>query len=131
MYTLGVRRTSSIFTLIVAVALGVLVAPQANGGQPAGKSGDFSVTIDPTQTQVGAVQHYVIEVANARSSSNSIGSVQVVVPAAFGSVQLGDVITPDGFVARFATCSPDSPPGCGASGTRLVEVYTPSDAGAN
>ena len=81
MFTLGIRRTSGIFALIVAVALGFLVAqPQANGAQPAGKKGDFSVTIDPTQTQVGARQQYVIEVANARSSSNSIGSVQVVVP---------------------------------------------------
>ena len=41
------------------------------------------------------------------------------------------MIAPDGFVARFATCSTDSPPGCGSSGTTLIEVYTPTDGGAN
>jgi hypothetical protein len=121
-----------ITALTASLAVGLLVIPtQASGAPPGGsKKGDFSVTVSPMKTQVGATDTYRIEVANAPSSSTSIGSVQVVVPAAFGDVTPGAETTPSGFVASIARCSSDSPPGCGATGSTLIEVATPTTGGA-
>ncbi|HEX5016935.1 MAG TPA: hypothetical protein VFX15_05060 [Actinomycetes bacterium] len=131
MPALKVRRIWGITALTALLTVG-LTAPLVIGPAQAagGKKGDFSVSISPQQTQVGSTDSYRIEVANARSSSNSIGSVQVVVPAAFTDVSLGAVTTPAGFVARIASCSSDSPPGCGAPGSTLIEVATPNVSGA-
>lgn len=126
----GVRRTSGIVALIVLLVMAVLVAPGAGrGALAAAKKGDFSATVSPGKTQVGDRTSFTVEIDNAQSSSNSIGSVQVVVPAAFGDLTLASV-TPSGFTARIASCSSDSPPGCGATGSTLVEVATPANGGA-
>ena len=131
MPALEARRFWGITALTVLVTAGLLAAPSVGDAAAAGgKKGDFSVSISPQRTHVGKTDTYRIEVANARSSSNSIGSVQAVVPAAFAAVQPGAVSTPAGFVAKVASCSADSPPGCGATGSTLIEVATPSNGGA-
>ena len=131
MPALEVRHFWGITALTVLVTAGLLVAPTiSDAAAVGGKKGDFSVSISPQKTQVGATDTYRIEVANSRSSSNSIGIVQVVVPAAFTDVQPGGVTTPAGFVASVASCSADSPPGCGTPGSTLIEIATPSNGGA-
>jgi hypothetical protein len=130
MPTLEVRRTSGIAALIVLLVTAVLVAPGTGGGAlAAAKKGDFSPAVSPGKTQVGDRTSFTVDIANLASSSNSIGSVQVVVPAAFGDVTLGSV-TPSRFTASTVPCSSDSPAGCGASGSTLIEVATPANGGA-
>jgi hypothetical protein len=94
------------------------------------KTSTFTATISPTQVTVGDAPSYSLRFTLGTSSSNSLGSVQVVVPAAFTGVQPGTTTTPGGWVYSLPTCSSDSPTGCGAPGTTLVQVSTPNSNGA-
>jgi hypothetical protein len=131
MPTLASRRTSRLVALVV-IAIGAVVAPLVlPTPADAAKKGDVSFSISPASVTAGSSAQLTLTAANALTSSNSIGSVQVVVPASFTDVTVGSVISPaSGFVVRTASCSADSPSGCGAAGTTLVEVGTPSGGAA-
>ena len=117
--------------LVLPLAVSAVAAPAANAA--ASKASGYSVAItSPSSltTQVGDRTTFALKVTNGVSSSNDIGSIQVVVPAAFGSVVPGTATVPSGFVYSLPSCSADSPVGCGATGTTLVQVSTPNISGA-
>ncbi len=94
------------------------------------KSSSFTVAIGPVQATVGQPTTFTLTLTNATTSSNSMGSAQVVVPAGFTNVTLGTTTSPSGWAYSLATCSTDSPTGCGSPGSTLVQVNTPDDRGA-
>ncbi len=117
--------------LVLPLAVSAVAAPAADAAAP--KASGYSVAItSPSSltTQVGDRTTFALKVTNGASSSNDIGSIQVVVPAAFGSVVPGTATVPSGFVYSLPACSADSPVGCGATGTTLVQVSTPNISGA-
>jgi hypothetical protein len=123
-------RSRLSWALVASVALAASLLPataaSAGGGT---KTSSYSATISPAQATVGQPMTFTITVSNAKTSSNGIGSVQVVVPAGFDAVTPGTSTTPSGWVYSMPPCSSDSPVGCSA-GT-LVQVNTPSNSGAN
>jgi hypothetical protein len=94
------------------------------------KSSNFSASISPTAVTVGDTTTYQLQFAVAANSVNSLGSAQVVVPAAFHVTALGPATTPSGWTYSTPSCSSDSPAGCGAAGTTLVQAATPNGNGA-
>ena len=115
--------------LVSALVLSVLPATAALAGGWA-KSSSFTVAISPVQATVGQPTTFTLTLTNATTSSNSMGSAQVVVPAGFTNVTMGTTTSPSGWVYSMATCSTDSPTGCGTPGSTLVQVNTPDDRGA-
>lgn len=115
--------------LVSALALSVLPATAALAGGWA-KSSSFTVAISPVLATVGQPTTFTLTLTNATTSSNSMGSAQVVVPAGFTNVTMGTTTSPSGWVYSMATCSTDSPTGCGTPGSTLVQVNTPDDRGA-
>lgn len=115
--------------LVSALLVSVLPAPAALAWGSA-KSSSFTVAISPVQATVGQPTTFTLTLTNATTSSNSMGSAQVVVPAGFTDVTLGTTTSPSGWAYSLATCSTDSPTGCGTPGSTLVEVSTPDERGA-
>ena len=90
---------------------------------------EFTATITPAGSTANQTVTPVITLTNSARSNNDLGSAQVVVPAGFTAVQATGS-TPAGWEIRYPTCSAGSPTGCGAPGTTLIEVATPSVQGA-
>jgi hypothetical protein len=122
----GARR-SWLLVPLVSLALTALSIPAEAGT----KSSTFSATISPTKVTVGDTTAYSLAVSVAANSANSLGAVQVVVPAGLAITALGPATTPGGWLYSTPPCSSDSPAGCGAAGSTLVQVNTPSGNGAN
>ena len=62
------------------------------------KSSSFTVAISPVQATVGQPTTFTLTLTNSTTSSNSMGSAQVVVPAGFTDVTLGTTTSPSGWV---------------------------------
>jgi hypothetical protein len=123
----GVARLSLLVAL-VSLALTALSIPAQAGST---KSSTYTASISPPKVTLGDSTAFTLQLAVAPSSSNSLGSVQVVVPAGFTVSSLGPATTPSGWLYSTPSCSSDSPAGCGAAGATLVQVATPSGNGAN
>lgn len=131
-------RLSWALVASAALAASLLPATAASAGSTT-KTSNFSAAISPTKVTVvppttGQPTTFMLTVANAKDSSNGIGSVQVVVPADMTVDRIATAAgttSPTGWVYSFPSCSPDSPSGCGAPNTTLVQVNTPSNGGAN
>jgi hypothetical protein len=126
-------RLSWALVASAALALSLLPAATASAGSTT-KTSNFSVAISPTKVTVGLPTTFTLTVTDAPNSSNSIGSVQVVVPTDMTvdtTATAAGTTSPTGWVYSFPSCSPDSPTGCGTPGTTLVQVNTPSNGGAN
>jgi hypothetical protein len=124
----SIARTSWLLVPLVTLGLTALALPAQAA---ATKSSTVTATISPTQVSLGDSTAFTLQFAVGAGSTNSLGSVQVVVPAPFTVTALGPSSTPSGWVYSTPSCSSDSPAGCGAAGTRLVQVSTPSNNGAN
>ena len=114
--------------LLLGLALTTVGLPAAQAG--AAKSSTVTSSISPGQATVGEAQSFSLKFTVGATSSNSLGSVQIVVPASFTAVTPGPATIPSGWVYSLPSCSSDSPNGCGAPGTTLVQVSTPSNNGA-
>ena len=110
---------------LLAFALGVTTVQSASA---APSRREFTATITPAGSTANQTVTPVITLTNSARSNNDLGSAQVVVPAGFTAVQ-ATASTPAGWEIRYPTCSAGSPTGCGAPGTTLIEVDTPSVQG--
>lgn len=122
-------RRSWLLVPVLAVALTALSVPAAQAGGT--KASTFTASISPTQVTAGDSTAYTLRFTVGATSSNSLGSVQVVVPSGFAVTSFGPGTAPSGWVYSTPSCSADSPAGCGAAGSTLVQVNTPSSNGAN
>jgi hypothetical protein len=113
---------------LVSLALTALSIPAQAGST---KSSTYTASISPTKVTVGDSTAFTLRFAVAASSSNSVGSIQVVVPAGLTVTALGPATAPSGWVYSSPSCGSDSPAGCGAAGSTLVQVSTPASNGAN
>jgi hypothetical protein len=124
----SLARRSWLVVPLVTLAVTALSVP-AQAGAP--KSSAVTATISPTQVTVGDSTAYTLQFTVGAGSTNSLGSAQVVVPARFTVTALGPATTPSGWLYSTPSCGSDSPAGCGAAGTKLVQINTPSNNGAN
>lgn len=89
------------------------------------KSSTFSATISPTTVAPNTATQFTITVANASTSSNAIGSIQIVVPST-SSVSVPSLLADGWTGTTAATCNSGSPTNCGKTGTTLVQFNSPS-----
>ena len=98
-------------TLVIGVVAGLVVAAGVLFAGGAARADDssastYSATIDPTVGAAGATQHYALTVTDSATSTQTLGSANIAVPAAFGDISVLTVTASGGQAWTACICEP-------------------------
>jgi uncharacterized surface protein with fasciclin (FAS1) repeats len=125
-----IRLLAAATASLLAVSLGVMTIQSASAA-PSGRT--FTAELTNATAQPGGLVSFGVTLTNSSTSTNDLGSAQIVVPAGFANVAKGNPATfPIAWQVSFPTaCSSGTPAACSEPGTTLVEISTPNVQGAD